>query len=87
MAFCALDSQRRGQSGAALNMTSAPEDESFMQLAEAEAEAALRIGEVPVGCVIVRAGDVVARSACVRACMRACACACCVSVCACAFCL
>ena len=43
-----------------------------MQLAEAEAEAALRIGEVPVGCVIVRAGDVVARSACVRACVHAC---------------
>ena len=36
-------------------------DEAFMRLAEAEAEEALRLGEVPVGCVIVRDGDIVAR--------------------------
>jgi tRNA(Arg) A34 adenosine deaminase TadA len=36
-----------------------------MRLAEAEAEEALRFGEVPVGCVIVRDGDVVARFVCV----------------------
>ena len=40
-------------------------DEDFMRLAEAEAEEALRFGEVPVGCVIVRDGDVVARFVCV----------------------
>ena len=33
-----------------------------MELALAEAEAAARAGEVPVGCVIVRAGEVVARA-------------------------
>jgi tRNA(adenine34) deaminase len=36
---------------------------SFMDLALAEAQAAGAAGEVPVGCVIVRAGEVVARAA------------------------
>ena len=36
-------------------------DVEFMKLAEKEAEAALRMGEVPVGCVFVRNGAVVAR--------------------------
>jgi tRNA(adenine34) deaminase len=36
---------------------------SFMDLALAEAGAAARAGEVPVGCVIVRDGKVVARAA------------------------
>ncbi len=44
------------------------QDETFMALAEAEAEAALRMGEVPVGCIFVRSGAVVAR--CVRAMLR-----------------
>jgi tRNA(adenine34) deaminase len=35
--------------------------ESFMDLALAEARAAAAAGEVPVGCVIVRDGEVVAR--------------------------
>ena len=43
-------------------------DESFMELAEAEAEAALKMGEVPVGCIFVRSGAVVAR--CVRVTLR-----------------
>jgi len=37
------------------------EDISFMKLAEVEAEVALRMGEVPVGCIFVRDGAVVAR--------------------------
>ena len=37
------------------------DDITFMKLAEAEAETALRMGEVPVGCVFVRDGRVVAR--------------------------
>lgn len=36
---------------------------SFMQQALAEANAARAIGEVPIGCVIVCAGQVIARSA------------------------
>jgi deoxycytidylate deaminase len=49
-------------------------DEAFMRMAVAEAEEALRLGEVPVGCVIVHDGDVVARlCACKRARCRACA--------------
>ena len=36
-------------------------DLQFMRLAECEAEAALRMGEVPVGCVFVCDGRVVAR--------------------------
>ena len=36
--------------------------ENFMDLAWAEAEAAGRSGEVPVGCVIVRAGKTIARA-------------------------
>lgn len=36
--------------------------ENFMKLALAEAEAASRNGEVPVGCVIVREGKTIARS-------------------------
>jgi tRNA(adenine34) deaminase len=35
---------------------------SYMELALAEARAAAAAGEVPVGCVIVRAGEVVARA-------------------------
>jgi tRNA(adenine34) deaminase len=35
---------------------------SFMELALAQARAAAAAGEVPVGCVIVRAGEVVARA-------------------------
>jgi tRNA(adenine34) deaminase len=35
---------------------------SFMDLALAEAHAAAAAGEVPVGCVIVRGGDVLART-------------------------
>jgi tRNA(adenine34) deaminase len=35
---------------------------SFMDLALAEARAAAAAGEVPVGCVIVRGGDVLART-------------------------
>jgi tRNA(adenine34) deaminase len=35
---------------------------SFMQMALDEARAAQALGEVPVGCVIVRDGDVVARA-------------------------
>jgi tRNA(adenine34) deaminase len=35
---------------------------SYMELALAEARAAAAAGEVPVGCVIVRAGEVVART-------------------------
>jgi tRNA(adenine34) deaminase len=35
---------------------------SFMDLAIAEARAAAAAGEVPVGCVIVRGGDIVARA-------------------------
>ena len=35
---------------------------SFMDLALAEARAAVAAGEVPVGCVIVRGGDVLART-------------------------
>lgn len=35
---------------------------SFMQLALEEARAAQKRGEVPVGCVLVRAGEVVARA-------------------------
>lgn len=36
-------------------------DERFMQAALAEAHAALRLGEVPVGAVVVRAGEIIAR--------------------------
>ena len=38
------------------------DDEGFMRLALKEAEAALAEDEVPVGCVIVRAGKVLARA-------------------------
>jgi tRNA(adenine34) deaminase len=37
-------------------------DESFMELALAEAEKARQLGEVPIGAVIVRDGEVVARA-------------------------
>jgi len=39
-----------------------PDDERFMAAAMAEAELAARAGEVPVGCVLVRAGEIVARA-------------------------
>jgi tRNA(Arg) A34 adenosine deaminase TadA len=39
----------------------ASKTESFMDLALAEARAAAAAGEVPVGCVVVRDGEVVAR--------------------------
>ena len=37
-------------------------DEDFMQLALAQAELALEAGEVPVGAVLVREGQVIARA-------------------------
>ena len=37
------------------------DDVEFMMIAEKEAEAALQMGEGPVGCVFVRNGAVVAR--------------------------
>ncbi len=36
-----------------------PEDERFMRLALAQARLALAVGEVPVGAVVVRAGEVI----------------------------
>ena len=44
-------------------------DRAFMRAALAEARAALALGEVPVGCVLVRDGRIMAR--CVRARERA----------------
>ncbi len=41
-------------------MTHAPEDIGFMQLALRQAQAAAAAGEVPVGAVVVRAGQVIA---------------------------
>ncbi len=43
-------------------MPPVPPTQSFMQLALEEARAAAARGEVPVGCVIVRNGEVVARA-------------------------
>ena len=43
-------------------MPPVPPAPSFMQLALSEARAAAERGEVPVGCVIVRQGEVVARA-------------------------
>src|SRR5690606_4635672 len=43
-------------------MAAVPPAPSFMQLALEEARAAAGRGEVPVGCVIVRQGEVVARA-------------------------
>jgi tRNA(adenine34) deaminase len=43
-------------------MTACMASTSFMQMALSEARAAGARGEVPVGCVIVRAGEVVARA-------------------------
>ena len=43
-------------------MTDAGIDEKFMREALAEARAALAVGEVPIGAVVVRAGEVVARA-------------------------
>ena len=43
------------------------EDEIFMRLALEEAKRAFDNGEVPVGCVIVREGEVIARAANERA--------------------
>lgn len=42
-------------------MTQQPHDERFMQAALAEADLAERRGEVPVGCVLVKDGLVIAR--------------------------
>ena len=38
------------------------EDEKWMREALAEAEAARELGEVPIGCVVVRAGEVIGRA-------------------------
>jgi tRNA(adenine34) deaminase len=45
-----------------MSVTSAvfPRDEHFMRLALREAERALEHGDVPIGCVVARAGEVVA---------------------------
>ena len=43
-------------------MTSAGIDEKFMREALAEARAAAAVGEVPIGAVVVRAGEIVARA-------------------------
>jgi tRNA(adenine34) deaminase len=43
-------------------MTASMASPSFMQLALDEARAAAARGEVPVGCVLVRAGEVIARA-------------------------
>ncbi len=43
-------------------MIATPDDERFMQLALANARHAVDAGEVPVGCVIVRDGEVIARA-------------------------
>lgn len=53
-----------GQVGTGSTMTTphAPEDLGFMQLALDQAQAAARAGEVPVGAVVVRAGQVIAAS-------------------------
>ena len=42
-------------------MTSTEIDEKFMREALAEARAAAAVGEVPIGAVVVRAGEIVAR--------------------------
>lgn len=44
-----------------LSRIQAPEDEGFMKEALKQAEKAARIGEVPIGCVIVQDGKVIAR--------------------------
>ena len=43
-------------------MTSTGIDEKFMREALAEARAAAAVGEVPIGAVVVRAGEIVARA-------------------------
>lgn len=43
-------------------MTSAEIDEKFMREALVEARAAVAVGEVPIGAVVVRAGEIVARA-------------------------
>lgn len=43
-------------------MTSTEIDEKFMREALAEARAAAAVGEVPIGAVVVRAGEIVARA-------------------------
>lgn len=43
-------------------MSSDSDDERFMAEAMAEAELAGRLGEVPVGCVLVRDGEIIARA-------------------------
>lgn len=48
--------------GSTMTTTHGPEDLGFMQLALEQAQAAARAGEVPVGAVVVRAGQVIAAS-------------------------
>ena len=43
-------------------MTGTELDEKFMREALAEARAAAAVGEVPIGAVVVRAGEIVARA-------------------------
>ncbi|MGI8844820.1 MAG: tRNA adenosine(34) deaminase TadA, partial [Thermoleophilaceae bacterium] len=60
------DRERRGRSGRAapgggrVTVTFFPRDEYYMRLALREAERALEHDDVPVGCVIVAGGEVVA---------------------------
>ena len=50
-----------GQAGLGSTMTQhSAEDTGFMQLALRQAQAAGEVGEVPVGAVVVRAGQVIA---------------------------
>ena len=46
--------------GSAMTQQHSPEDIGFMQLALRQAQAAANLGEVPVGAVVVRAGQVIA---------------------------